>query len=397
MVTDHSERKHALLSASGATRWINCPPSARLEEEVGEKESSVFAEEGTLAHEFGDIALQQLSVRITKAARDKREEELRAHKLYTDEMEGEVEKYTSYVMEEYNAAKKRDKNAVLLIEEKVDLTEFIEDGFGTCDANIIAEGTLEVIDLKYGKGVRVNANGNDQLGLYALGAVIKYDLTHEIDKVKLTIVQPRLDHISSWTLSVKALEAWASNVVAPAAALAYKGEGVQKAGEHCRWCEVKPQCRAMRDYTMDLGKHDFAEPHLLTEEGIIEAYEKVGLIEKWAKSVADYMLEEAKSGRVWKGYKVVEGRSQRKWIDDAAVLEKLKKSKYKLGDITQTKLLGITKIEKLMGQAKFVKSLGSLVIKPQGAPTLAPEDDKRPALGIAQADDFSDNEVDDLL
>lgn len=394
---EHSTRKHALLSASGASRWINCPPSARLEESDGEKGATSYAAEGTLAHEFGDLSLQRQTVKITAIAYERKLDELRENELYTDEMEGEVQKYTDYVMEQLAAAKKLDKKALLLIEEKVDLREFIEEGFGTCDANIIGNGVLEIIDLKYGKGVKVSAVDNSQLKLYALGAVIKYGLTHEFYTVKMTIHQPRLDHISSFDMSVEDLEKWADEVVKPAAALAYTGDGVQKAGEHCRWCKVKATCRAMHDYNMVLAKHDFADPKLLTDEEILEAYTKSDLLADWAKSVADHILETALDGKNWKGLKVVEGRSVRQWADQEAALDRLKKSKCKLSDITQTKILGITKIEKLLGPQRFTKLMSEYVIKPAGKPTLAPMDDKRPAIGVDSAkEDFAD-ETNDLL
>jgi hypothetical protein len=394
---EHGTRKHALLSASGASRWINCPPSARLEEAVPERGSSRFADEGTLAHEFADISLQKETKKISASSHYNKAKTLRENELYTDEMEGEVEKYTSYVLEQLSAAKKLDKDAVLLIEEKVDLTEFIEEGFGTCDANIIGDGVLEIIDLKYGKGVKVSAVNNSQLALYAMGAIIKYDLIYDLREVKMTIHQPRLDHISSWTQSVDELERWAAEVVRPAAALAYTGEGVCKAGDHCRWCKVKAQCRAMHDYNMQLANHDFCDPKLLTDEEILEAYTKSNLLQNWAASIAEYILQTAQDGKAWDGLKVVEGRSVRKWADDKEVFEKLKKAKYRLADISQTKVLGITKIEKLLGQSKFTKLLGDFVIKPQGKPTLAPMDDKRPALGIEQAKEDFAEENNDLL
>jgi hypothetical protein len=381
----HSERAHALLSASGAKRWLNCTPSPRLEENFAEGAESPFAKEGTLAHEFGDIALQKYTKKITLPKYRKLVAVLRKNEYYTDEMEDQVEKYTTYVIEQFKAAKRITKDALLLVEDKVDLTSYIEDGFGTNDSTIIADRTLEVGDLKYGKGIRVDAEDNDQLKLYGLGALMAYDLMYDIKDVRLTIIQPRLDHISSWVISAEDLIKWGEEVVIPKAREAYAGAGEQCVGDWCRWCKVKPKCRALAEQSLEMAKHDFADPRLLTDTEIIENYRKIPQLQEWAKSVSEYVLTEALGGKPWEGYKLVEGRSNRKWSDTEMVVRKLQEEAYADDEILNTSLKGIGDIEKLLTKPIFADLLGLMVNKPQGKPTLVSETDKRPAMGIESA------------
>ena len=381
----HADRKHALLSASGASRWINCTPSPRLEEQFEESATSSFAAEGTLAHEFGDLALKSSIEVLSKKDSARDLEILRKHPLYTDEMEEQVHKYVSYVLEEFTAAKLKTIGALLLIEEKVDLTHFIEEGFGTNDAIVIADGTMEVIDLKYGKGIRVDAEDNSQLKLYGLGALRAYELLYDIHTVKMTIHQPRLDHISSAEISAVDLNTWGEDIVKPKAKLAYAGEGEQIAGSWCQWCKVKARCAALAGESLKMAKHDFKKPQLLTDKQLLEVYKQIPGFTGWASAVKDYILAEAIAGKKWKGYKLVEGRSNRKWVDDVKVAAQLLKLKFAPEKFMVSKLGGITLIEKLVGKDKFQTILGSLVVKPQGAPTIAEESDKRPAMGIEQA------------
>lgn len=391
-MVEHSTRKHALLSASGASRWINCPPSARMEEKIPSKGSSTFAEEGTLAHEFGDLDLR-IQTHVGKVGKGgdyqkwkEQREQFKSHELYDPEMEEYVAVYVDYVLEQYMAAKKETSGVVLKVEERTDYSYLVPEGFGTSDANIIADDVLEIVDLKYGKGVKVGAQKNSQLRLYALGLLRKFDLVYDIKKVKMTIVQPRLYHIDSEVLTVEELTQWAEEVVKPSADQAYKGEGDCDPGDWCRWCKAKPVCRALADHNVKLAAKEFADPKTLSEEELVEVYEQSGLLVDWARSLAQYLLDEALAGNVVKGYKLVEGRANRKWADEKKALEKLSKD-FKLEQITNTKIKGIGEVEKLVGKAPF-NGL-SLTIKPQGKPTLVPEADKRPAMGIAQAkEDF---------
>lgn len=390
---NHSNRKHALLSASNASRWLNCPPSARLEEKFEESNpstSSIYAEEGTLAHEFADLNLRRASGRIAEVIFDKEIKNIRKHSLYSSEIEEEVEKYVSYVLEAFTEAVHKTADAVFLIEEKLDFSHLVEKGFGTADAGIVADGVLEIIDLKYGKGIKVDAKENPQLMLYGLGALRSFELMYDVNTVKMTIVQPRLDNISSWEIKVEDLISWGEKTVKPAAIKAYEGEGVQKAGEHCKWCKVKAMCATLAAKNIALARYEFKDPHLLTEKQLLEVYKQQPMLVDWVNAVADYLLDEALKGKHWPGYKVVEGRSLRKWIDEERVVATLELS-HDPKDFMISKLAGIPAIEKLLGKNEFSKILGNMIIIPPGKPTLVPESDKRPAMGIEQAKiDFRD-------
>lgn len=396
---NHTSRAHALLSASGASRWLNCTPSARLEEKFQESGNSVYAEEGTLAHEFADLNLRFALGHITPKIHGLEIKKLRKHKLYSSEMEGEVEKYTDYVLELYNIAKQNCPGAILLIEEKLDFSHLVEGGFGTGDVTIIADKDLFVVDLKYGKGVRVDAVENSQLKLYGSGALRKFELQYDIDQVTMIIVQPRLDHVDSFTLTTESLVGWGERVVKPKAALAYKGEGEQVAGDWCRFCKVKGMCKALANKNLELAQLDFVDPYLLTDKQLIGIYGQLSMLTDWAKGVASYVLSEAVKGKQWDGYKVVEGRSNRTWKDEKAVQLLLENDHCFVTDAITTKTLkGVPDIEKLVGKKNFPGILGPYVIKPQGAPALVPESDKRPAMGStesAQAD-FADPEEDKI-
>lgn len=386
----HSVRKHALLSASGSSRWINCPPSARIEEKIPDKGSSTYAEEGTLAHEFADLSLRIQSHVGPLKERDvwyKEQKKLRKHKLYADDMEDHVAKYVDYVLAEWLAARQKTPDAVLDIEAKTDYSYLVPEGFGTCDGVIIADGVLEIIDFKYGKGVKVDAVNNSQLRLYGLGGLRKYQILYEITSVKMTIVQPRLDHISSETLSVFELIKWANEVAEPSAKQADKGEGNFNPGDWCRWCKAKPTCKALAEHNTNLAKHDFADPRTLSDEELLEAYRQSSLLVDWANSIGAYLLEQALEGKNWEGYKVVEGRSVRKWLNEGQAIKSLVDMGYEKTEVTNTKIKGIGDVEKMVGKGK----VDHLLIKPPGKPTLVLESDKRPAMGVEQAKkDFAD-------
>lgn len=397
---NHSERAHALLSASGAERWLNCTPSARLSEDFPD-ETSVFAAEGTLAHEFADIGLKLASGQLTKRKHSLALKALREDDLYTDEMEDEVQKYIDYVSEEFIDAKRRSKDAQLIIEERVDMTDYIDEGFGTNDAVILADGVLEVVDLKYGKGVKVSADDNPQLKLYALGSLAYKEMLFDIHTVKLTIVQPRLDSISSYTLSVEDLKEWGENIVKPRAKLAFAGEGEFAVGDWCKWCKAKAICVAMAEANLKEAQLEFADLEdtdeidlpvvvTMTDEQLLNIYEKASRISDWLSAIETHIKQTAMEGKVWEGYKLVEGRSVRKYSDEAKVLEALLDAGYDSKEVEVTKVKTLSQIEKLLGKVKFTEVLADLVIKPQGAPTLAPITDKRPALGMDSAEaDFT--------
>lgn len=388
---NHSERAHALLSASGASRWINCTPSPRLEEGFA-NESSSFAEEGTLAHEFAEINLKASLRLIDGDEHGKLWDEHSKNRHYSIEMEAYIETHIDYVLEQFAEAKRKTPDAILLIEQKVDITHLIEEGFGTCDVIIIADGTLEVIDLKYGLGVRVSAEDNSQLKLYGSGALEAYDLMYDIHTVKLTITQPRMDSVSSWEISAEDLRQWGEEVVKPKAQIAYAGEGEQVTGDWCKFCKASPRCKAQADKALELAKLDFAEPMLLTDAQLIDIYGQSPQISKWLTAVTDYLYKEALAGKKWEGYKLVDGQNRRGWTDEEKALEVLQENKFKYKDLVAIKLKGIGDIEKLVGKKVFPKLLGDVVAFKKTSPSLVPESDKRPALGIDQAKaDFAED------
>jgi len=359
---NHSERVHALLSASGASRWINCTPSPRLEEGFA-NESSSFAEEGTLAHEVAEILLKERIGLISEVEYINALVILQKSKYYSKEMLEYCYQHIDYVLEQFAEAKRKTPDAILLIEQKVDITHLIEEGFGTCDVIIIADGTLEVIDLKYGLGVRVSAEDNSQLKLYGSGALEAYDLMYDIHTVKLTITQPRMDSISSWEISAEDLRQWGEEVVKPKAQIAYAGEGEQVTGEWCKFCKASPRCKAQADKALELAKLDFAEPMLLTDAQLIEVYGQSPQVTKWLAAVTDYIFKEAMNGKKWEGYKLVDGQNRRGWTDEEKVKEiLLLEEGYKPAEIyNDPKLKGIGDIEKLVGKKEFPTLLGDVV------------------------------------
>lgn len=385
----HKERSHAILSASGAERWLNCPPSARLEEKYPNTYSE-YAAEGTLAHELAEVYLRARVGNVEIKTLNAQLKKVKANKLFTEEMRPEVEKYVAIVEEEYFEAKKRTKDAIIELEQKTDLTEWIPEGFGTCDAIIIADGVMSVIDLKYGKGVKVEAVGNSQLKLYGLGALNKYSLMYDIKTVRLCIVQPRIDNYSVWEIDATDLRGWGEEVK-QIAEMAFKGEGEQIAGDWCKWCKAAPRCKALAEAGLEAAKHEFADPRELSDKELLEIYAKQPLIQDWVNKVAEYILTEALNGKVWEGYKLVEGRSLRKWKDETEVITALKEAGFTSDQITKISLLGIGEIEKLLKKAQKLELINNLTIKPQGKPTLVDLSDKRPAMGIEQAkQDFND-------
>lgn len=392
----HSERAHALLSASGASRWINCTPSAKLEDEYGEKRSSVYAEEGTLAHELSELYLRKdILETVNEQDFDARLEEIMANSLFSEEMLKVVPIYTDYCAAQLAEAKTANSLAVMEIEQKLNLTEYVPESFGTADCVIINDDLMEVIDLKYGKGVPVYAEWNKQLMLYALGALRKYDAMYDIAEVRVTIVQPRINNISSWQISVEELKQWAEEELKPKAELAFEGKGELSAGDWCRFCAVRNQCRELYEQQLEIAKHEFAAPELLTDDEIADIVKRTPVLIEWANSVAEYAKAKALiENKQWPGLKLVEGVSRRKWLDEDKAVNAIFARCPELSEdeIFNTKLKPITTIEKLLGKTRFAKILADVVIKPQGNPTLVPLEDKRPAMGYSQAQlDFKDN------
>ncbi|NEZ76669.1 DUF2800 domain-containing protein [Clostridium botulinum] len=377
--------KHAILSASGASRWLACPPSARLEENYPNK-SSEFAKEGTLAHELGELGLKKNLELISTRKYNSEFKKIEADKLFTKDMPDYVEVYIDTCMEKVAEAKAKTPDALFKIEQRLDFSEWVPDGFGTGDFVIIADGTMEICDLKYGKGVPVSAVNNKQMRLYALGAIAEFSFLYDIENIKMTIIQPRLDSISTDEMSVESLLKWAEEELKPIAKLAYEGKGEFCIGEHCGFCRVIAKCKAQEKHNMELAKYDFEEPKTLDNNDIGFILSRVDNLVNWASKVKEYALEQALQGEEFDGFKVVEGRSNRKWTDEDKIGEILLGQGFLENIIYTKKLTGITNMEKAIGKKEVNRLLGDYIIKPQGKPTLATITDKRPVYNSAEAD-----------
>jgi len=395
---DHSARGHAYLSASGANRWMNCSPSAELESHFPSK-TNFYAKEGTLAHEFAELNLKRDLKMLNKKEHAEAVAPFMLDKMHSQEMEEFVQVYVDYVVQQYTAAKRVTKSAEILIEEKVDFSEFVSGGFGTTDTCIVADGVLEVIDYKHGMGVKVSSEENTQLKLYGLGALNTAEILYDIHTVRLTIVQPRLDSISVWEIHAQDLKEWGHNIVMPAAEKAHNGEGEAIPGDWCKFCKAIPKCKAFAEMSLQVAVDEFSEndndPRLMSDEEVLENYAKIPQVKMWEKAVSEYVSKEAiNNGKKWDGYKLVEGRANRKWVDEASVIKKLRGKRFKQDDYyAPRKLLGIPGIEKLLGKLAFPDLLSDLVNKPRGAPSLVVDSDKRKEyVNDSAKDEFADGE-----
>lgn len=367
--------QHAMLSASGAHRWLSCPPSAALEAELPES-SSQAAEQGTAAHALAEWKLRRAlhDAPTTKPVSG----------WIDAEMETLTDDYVAFIQERLRDVRESCADPTVLIEQRLDFSHVVPGGFGTGDCVIIAEPMLQIIDLKYGRGVWVEAEHNPQLMLYALGALNAFGSLYDIDQVAVTIYQPRRANISTWRVTVAELEAWAAEVVKPTATLAASGDGEFAAGEWCRFCKLSPTCRARADANLALARHEFAPPAELADDEIAAVLTQLPQLKAWAADVEAYALSLAvNQGKTWSGFKLVEGRSIRKYADEAAVAETAEAAG--VTDIYERKLKTITALEKQLGKQRFAELLGDLVVKPAGKPALVPESDKRPALEIQSA------------
>lgn len=395
----HEQRAHALLSASKSAMWLACPPSARLNDKIPETPSS-YAAEGTLAHELAEAKLQRRLTICDFARRDKLDKQIRAIRKddrCNAEMDAAVQYYCDVVEERYATARAMSPDAVVLIEERVDYSDWAPEGFGSCDIIIIADGVMDVIDLKYGKGIPVSAKDNAQMRLYALGAYAAYSYLYDIDTVRMTIIQPRLDNISDETLPIDDILAWGESIK-PIAALAYEGRGDFCPGDkQCRWCKAKGNCRARAEANLEALAYEFADPVLLSLEEIGPILTIADQLKTWAADIQDYAVDQLKAGQKVPGWKLVEGRSNRKFTDTEAVKKALLAAGCKKADILRPQeLITLGDVErKLLGKKRFAEVLGDLVVKPQGKPTLAPETDNRPPYNSLEAD-FKDIDMEEI-
>lgn len=367
--------KHALLSASSSHRWLHCPPSARVCESYEDKGSN-YAAEGTDAHTLCEHKLKTL---LGIPSKDPTGDLT----YYSQEMEDCADGYAAYILELVETAKKTCSDPLVLIEQRLDFSRYVEGGFGTGDCVIIADGVLHICDFKYGAGILVTSENNPQMKLYALGALEIFDGIYDIDSVSMTIYQPRRDNISTHTVFKESLYQWAEEILKPAAELAYAGEGNFLSGEWCQFCKAKHECRARAEQNMELARFDFKLPPLLSDEEVEIILSKVDDLVSWASDIKEYALQAAVSGKQWDGWKLVEGRANRKYISEQVVAEVVSAAGY---HPYEQKVLGLTAMTSLLGKKRFEEILGSYIEKPQGKPTLVPESDKRPAIHTAQND-----------
>lgn len=372
--------KHALLSASSAYRWLACPPSALLSAKY-EDTSSSYAQEGTAAHALAEY-------KVLKALGRKADDPTENLDYFNEEMDEATDAYAGYVLEQVAEAKKATTDPIVLVEQRVDFSTYVPDGFGTADALIIADDKLSITDLKYGRGVLVEADHNPQLMCYALGAYEMFSALYDIETVSMTIFQPRRDNVSVFEMKASDLLEWAENTLKPKAELAAEGKGDFTAGEHCRFCKAKADCRARAEANLALARYDFALPPTLTDADIEAILPLLDELTSWAEDIKAYALTRAVAGKEWHGYKLVAGRSNRKYVNEDAVAKKVSDAGF---NPYEEKLLGITAMTKLLGKNRFEELLEGLIEKPQGKPTLVPESDKRPAMNSAKEDFKEEN------
>lgn len=368
---------HAKLSASGSHRWLNCPGSVNAENGISDRKS-IHADYGSMAHELAELTLNQGGSAFDWEG--KRLVEWNAEPVER-EMCAYVQEYVDYV---------KQLSGVQMYEVQVDFSPWVPEGFGTSDTIAFVDNTLHVVDLKYGKGVKVYAQDNPQGVLYALGALNDYGDFHDFDRVRITIVQPRLDHIDEWELSKSDLLKW-GEWISQRAEEALKPDAERVPGEkQCLWCKAKAKCPALEKMTHKVIAAEFddleslEDPSTLSDKRLAEILGAKKLIESWLSAVEDYLKERAESGEHVEGFKLVAGRSIRQWGDTAAAEQKL--IELLDADAYERKLLSVAKAEKLLGK-KRAAELSDLIIKPSGKPALVPESDPRKAINVS-ADDF---------
>ena len=374
--------RHARFSPSSSERLIHCPPSLILGEEYGPEDTgSDYTREGTEAHALCEHLLKQALGQSTDDPRP-------GFHYYTEEMEACAEGYRDFVLETYEQAKLSCPDTMLSIEQQVSFEEYAEGAFGTADALILADGHLTVIDYKHGKGVPVSAEGTDgdgnpQLKCYALGAYLAFSPLYEIREITLVVYQPRISNFSQYTLTADALLRWAEETLHPAAEMALHGEGDFSCGSWCRFCRAKAVCRKRAEENLSLARYDFVRPDSLEDDEINVILGKVDALVAWASDVKSYALQRALDGYAWDEWKVVEGRSNRRFTDEKAVVEAVTAAGY---DPYEKRIRSLTELQSLMGKKRFEETLGAFIVKPAGKPALVPRTDKRPEYTKAMAD-----------
>ena len=365
---------HALLSASGAHKWLHCSPSARLEQTYADRESEAAAE-GTAAHALAEYKLK--TALNQQAERPKSQYE-------TDEMNACADDYVAFVLESIAQIKLLCCDPIVLIEQHLDFSCYVPDGFGTGDAMIVGDAVLHIIDFKYGRGVLVDAAENPQMMLYALGALQQFGNLYNMSQARMTIFQPRRENVSTWSIPISELLTWADSILKPRAVLAYDGRGDFCSGDWCTFCKAAVKCRVRAESKLSLAKYEFALPPLLTDEEIEDILLRVDDLNRWANDVIGYATDAAVNhGKAWRGFKLVEGRSMRRFLDEEAVAQAAQAAGYP--DIYRQSMIPLTDMERLMGKEQFGAILGRFVIKPPGKPTLVPASDRRQSMNSSNA------------
>ncbi len=375
---------HAKLSASGSKKWLTCTRSAQLEDQFPD-ERSVFAEEGTFAHEVFELLIRKyLEGAMLSPPYEHRLRQLQQNQHWSQDLFEHVDRAAVAAFERIDEADARCPDSLVLVEQRLDFSPWVPEGFGTGDLVIVADGLLEVMDLKYGKGIPVDAEGNTQMMLYALGALNQHGHLYDVKRVRMTILQPRLDNFASAEMLVEDLLEWADKTVRPRARMAWDGVGEFVPGEHCTsgFCRARFQCPARAEAALEVARKDFAlqPPELLTVDQLLAVLAKADLAMKWLADVQSFALKQAEAGHEIPGWKLVEGRSNRKYADPDAVAAKLVEAGIPEPVIYERSLLGITAMEKAIGKKKFADLLDDLIVKPSGKPTLVRAEDKRQAL-----------------
>ena len=387
--------KHALLGASSSKRWLTCRPSARLEEKLLERMpdndgGNKYTREGTKAHEVGELKLRREIGEINKYNFEERIRQLEKQMGAVDkEMDDYTDQYVAIVMERLFEARKTCPDAKLMLETRLDFSRWVPHGFGTGDAIVVGDHFMDVMDLKYGKGVPVDAVDNPQARLYGLGAMEQLGDLYDFRIVRNTIIQPRLDSVTTEELTREQLLKWAEEEVVPGAKMAWEGKGEFVPGDHCRFCKASAICSARAAAAMKIFETGLEQPAVIPDEQIPQILAYADIAKAWIADLEKYALSLALNGGRVRGYKLVRGRSNRAWKDQDGVIDNLLRAGYKREDIIKTELKSVSDIEKLLGKKSFRTFAEAYTIKPEGKLTLVPESDKRAEFNPADAD-FSD-------
>ena len=406
---NHSQRSHALLAPSSASRWLNCTPSARLEELYGERRTSPYAEEGTIAHELCEVMLRyelgKLGAFVYDTDTYEEEKEVVVAKaldkgVYGEEMVESAEEYVETCTALYKELKETNSYVDVFIEMRTDLRAYIPEAFGSIDFCVASDGHLYVVDFKYGKGISVAAEMNNQMMIYALGALQRCGLEYDIDQVSLIIVQPRIKNLDCYDTTVAGLVDWANEVLIPRAKEAFEGKGELQAGGWCQFCTVKARCKALYEEQLKMAAYEFKEAMLLTDDELADIVLRGKDFIEWVNSIQEYVSKKAiEDGVKFKGLKLVEGRKTRKWNCDEELAMSEIKDRFNLedNDVYEQKAKSLTAIEKLVGKKNFAEKTGDLIVLKSSGLSLVPASDPRPEANLSAAADFQQADMQDLM